>query len=46
LHYVSEPRRASETVVFAQGGYVLAHTNRGHVARGDLLMLVTQDVAE
>jgi predicted deacylase len=42
LHYISEPRRPSETVTFCHEGYVLAHTNRGYVKRGDLLMLVTQ----
>ncbi|WP_298918540.1 succinylglutamate desuccinylase/aspartoacylase family protein [uncultured Roseobacter sp.] len=43
LHYVCEPRRASETITFSHDGFVLAHTNRGYVARGDLLMLVVQD---
>jgi len=42
LHYLSEPRRSSEVVTFAYDGYVLAHTHRGYVNRGDLLMLVTQ----
>jgi len=44
LHYVSEPRRPSEVITFAHSGHILAHTNRGHVARGDMLMLVVQDV--
>lgn len=44
LHYASEPRRASEEVRFSHDGYVLAHTNRGYVMRGDMLMVVTQDV--
>ncbi|MEP1614135.1 MAG: succinylglutamate desuccinylase/aspartoacylase family protein [Roseobacter sp.] len=44
LHYVSEPERTSSLVVFGHGGFVLAHTNRGYVKRGDMLMLVAQDV--
>lgn len=44
LHYVSEPRRSSETIRFQHDGIVLAHTNRGYVARGDMLMLVVQDI--
>lgn len=43
LHYVAEPRRPSEIVRFTHDGFVLAHTNRGYVQRGDLLMLVVQD---
>ncbi|MFK7854780.1 MAG: succinylglutamate desuccinylase/aspartoacylase family protein [Granulosicoccus sp.] len=42
LHFVSEPQRPSKTVTFSHDGYVLAHTHRGYVKRGDLLMLVTQ----
>ncbi len=45
LHYVTEPRRPSETIKFTQDGYVLAHTNRGYVNRGDLLALVVQDAS-
>jgi predicted deacylase len=44
LHYASEPRRASEAVRFTHDGFVLAHTNRGYVKRGDMLMVVVQDV--
>jgi len=43
LHYVNEPRRPSEVIRFAYDGLVLAHANRGHVQRGDMLMLVVQD---
>lgn len=43
FHYVSEPERASETITFQHHGFVLAHTNRGYVQRGDMLMLVVQD---
>lgn len=44
MHYVAEPRRASEPVHVPRAGFVLAHTNRGAVKRGDLLLLVAQDV--
>lgn len=43
LHHASEPRRPSEDVLFPVDGFVLAHTNRGYVRRGDMLMLVAQD---
>jgi len=43
LHYVSEPRRRSEIIEFNYDGYVLAHTERGYVKRGDMLVLVVQD---
>lgn len=46
LHYAGEPRRGSEEVRFPQDGFVLAHTNRGWVARGDMLMLVVQEAPE
>ncbi|MFK7751281.1 MAG: succinylglutamate desuccinylase/aspartoacylase family protein [Sedimentitalea sp.] len=44
LHYASELRRGSETLRFGHDGFVLAHTNRGYVQRGDMLMVVAQDV--
>lgn len=44
FHYISEPRRPSEDIRFGQDGFVLAHTNRGYVHRGDMLMLVVQEV--
>lgn len=43
LHYVAEPRRRSESIAFKYDGYVLAHTERGYVKRGDMLVLVVQD---
>lgn len=43
MHHVTEPRRTSEDVRFPVDGFVLAHTNRGYVRRGDMLMLVAQD---
>lgn len=43
LHHACEPRRLSEDVLFPVDGFVLAHTNRGYVRRGDMLMLVAQD---
>ncbi|MEP4198384.1 MAG: succinylglutamate desuccinylase/aspartoacylase family protein [Aliishimia sp.] len=45
LHYVSEPRRTSEVIRFTQDGMVLAHTNRGNVCKGDMLMLVVQNTS-
>ncbi|MEO8546388.1 MAG: succinylglutamate desuccinylase/aspartoacylase family protein [Burkholderiaceae bacterium] len=44
LHYASDPKRPSENVLFPVDGYVLAHTNRGYVKRGDMLMLVVQNI--
>lgn len=44
LHFVAEPERPSVPLLFPQDGFVLAHTCRGRVARGDMLALVTQDV--
>ena len=44
LHHASEPRRPSEDVLFTVDGFVLAHTNRGYVRRGDMLLLVAQDI--
>jgi len=43
LHYSTDPKRPSEMVVFPHNGFVLAHTNRGYVNRGDMLMLVVQN---
>ena len=43
LHYSTDPKRGSETIVFPHNGFVLAHTNRGYVNRGDMLMLVVQN---
>lgn len=44
FHYVTEPERPSIDLPFATDGFVLAHTCRGMVARGDLLALVARDV--
>ncbi|WP_439143910.1 succinylglutamate desuccinylase/aspartoacylase family protein [Planktotalea sp.] len=44
FHFALEPERASEEVRFSHDGMVLAHTNRGYVQRGDMLMIVVQDV--
>jgi predicted deacylase len=46
FHFVLEPERASKPVVFPSDGFVLAHTARGFVKRGDLLALVAQDVPD
>ncbi len=44
FHFVMEPERPSLDCRFPTDGFVLAHTCRGHVTRGDLLALVAQDV--
>lgn len=45
FHFVMEPERASVPVRFPTDGFVLVHTCRGQVTRGELLALVAQDVA-
>ena len=45
FHHVTEPERASVPLVVPVDGLILAHTNRGMVRRGELLALVTVDVA-
>ncbi|MEO7940652.1 MAG: succinylglutamate desuccinylase/aspartoacylase family protein [Burkholderiaceae bacterium] len=44
MHHAYEPRRPSDDVLFPVDGLVLAHTNRGYVRRGDMLLLVAQDI--
>ncbi len=46
FHFVMEPERDSIDIRFATDGFVLAHTCRGYVQRGDMLALVAQDVPE
>ena len=46
FHFVGEPERASLDINFPSDGFVLAHTCRGYVKRGELLALVAQDVDE
>lgn len=46
LHYITEPDRASRPLTFPVDGYVLAHTCRGLVRRGEMLALIAQDVPE
>ena len=45
FHYVMEPERASNALRFPSSGFILAHTCRGYVRRGELLALVAQDLA-
>ena len=45
FHFVMEPERASIPCRFPTDGFVLAHTCRGYVQRGELLALVAQDVS-
>lgn len=44
FHYVTEPERPSVALHMPQDGMVLAHSNRGLVTRGEMLLLVVQDV--
>ncbi|WP_439523795.1 succinylglutamate desuccinylase/aspartoacylase family protein [Marivita sp.] len=44
LHHVTEPERPSVRLHVPQDGMILAHTNRGLVSRGEMLLLVVQDV--
>lgn len=44
FHHVTEPERPSVRLTIPQDGLILAHTNRGLVTRGNLLLLVVQDV--
>ena len=45
LHFLEEPERPSVEIFFPVAGFVLAHTNRGMVARGDLLALIASPAA-
>jgi len=45
FHYITEPCRPPTALTVPADGFVLAHTNRGLVQRGDLLVLITQEVA-
>ena len=45
FHFIGEPERPSIDVLFPSDGFVLAHTCRGYVKRGDLLLLMARDVA-
>jgi predicted deacylase len=44
FHHVTEPERPSMRLTIPQDGMVLAHSNRGLVTRGEMLLLVAQDV--
>jgi predicted deacylase len=46
LHFPSEPTRHSIDLIFPEDGFVLAHSNRGILRRGDLIAFVAQDVSE
>ncbi len=43
IHFVDEISRPPIAVPFPGGGFVLAHSNRGFVERGDMLAVVTRD---
>jgi predicted deacylase len=44
FHHVTEPERPSVRLTVPQDGMILAHTNRGMVRRGEMLLLVVQDM--
>lgn len=44
FHHVTEPERPPQRLVLPAGGMILAHTNRGLVTRGEMLVLVVRDV--
>jgi len=44
FHFLTEPERAPLDMTFPTDGFVLAHTCRGYVRRGELLTFVAQDV--
>lgn len=46
LHYLSEPERPSLKLTFPDRGFVLSHTCRGMVRRGEMLALVARDVKD
>ena len=46
LHHPAEPERSSRSLALPVDGFVLAHTCRGMVRRGELLALVARDVPE
>ena len=43
FHYFMEPERPSLELKFKHNGFILAHTNRGIVEKGEMLTLVVQD---
>ena len=43
FHFPQDPDRASIDLTFPESGFVLAHTNRGYVQRGEMLAMVVQD---
>ncbi len=46
FHHVTEPERPPTRLISPSDGMVLAHTNRGFVNRGDMLVLIVRDVAD
>jgi len=45
LHMIGEPSRPPVRLTFPASGVVLAHGNRGNVARGEMLAMVARDAA-
>ena len=44
FHYLLEPNRPSFELKFKYNGFILAHTNRGIVEKGEMLALVANDI--
>ena len=44
IHFIDEPERPSQQVLFGASGMVLAHGNRGMVERGDLIAMIAAPV--
>ena len=44
FHYLLEPNRPSLKLKFKYNGFILAHTNRGVVEKGEMLALVANDI--
>ena len=46
LHFIDEPGRPSLPVTFPADGFVLAHTNRGVVERGEMLAMIATPIGD
>ena len=44
IHHIAEPERTPVELRFPADGVVLAHGNRGNVARGEMLAMVAHEV--
>ena len=44
LHFIGEPERPSQEILFTTSGIVLAHGDRGMVERGDLIAMIAAPI--